>query len=375
MFFLADTSGTFQRWLHDLIPFDALVALVNDVTIDFVLVACLILAAGLISRLQGEHDPVRPYVMAMVLFACIAMGRTFLDRGEMLVYALVQQIVQRVPSLSWILVNNPTDITFMMNFDAPYKAIAQYVKGSFQHEDTHWWEVLKQGEYFARSAMVFVAGMAAAVTVFIMEAMLVLQKLILVSSRLFLPLAIASLSLPAASGAGVKFIKAIIGTTAMPLAWAIGHLGTMAVLSHLQTPTWDASLGEVFREVAILAGICIWMFVVTTAGPSALSALVIAGNNPGASVLGKAGGEVANLASNVVKDSAVAGGAMAGAAMGGAAGVAAGAKAGSILGGFAAQPIATASQGIEDSTGTHAPHKPSFSAHVADGANGLLSKP
>lgn len=353
MWFLAQTAtaGSMQRWLHDFIPFDALVTLVNALYPEFVGLAALLLIAGLVQRLNHE-PPVFPLIALGILAACIGSTPMLLSLAEQGVAALVQDVVNLNPNLGWLVVNNATDASMGMNFDVPYQRIAAFIKGSFANQDKG--GLFNPGasvNYGIRSFFIFVAGMFATVAVFCMEAMLVLQKLILILTRLLAPVFFGCLGLPSARGLGNVFFRSVIAVITWPLSWAFVHLGTMALIAHLQPPVWNASPGDLFAPVAGFAVTCVVMVAGTLLAPVAFTRMVMHGNNAAAGVVGGVAGSTGQHLTHAIQSLSLAVGAIAGGAAGGNAhGVEDGAKAGSMLGNALSAPVNAATHAAGEIT-------------------------
>lgn len=355
MFFLSqvntESPSSIQQWLHSLAPVETIAEVVGQVQIAFIAMGAFILAAGYIIQCLESSTPIRPNFKVAMLFVTIAASPWFVTLGESIVAGTVQLIASYAPNMSWILVNNPNDYSMAMNFDKPYQILSQFVAGKFT-ANAPGWDVSKWGDYIIRVLTIAWVGISAGFAVFIMELVLVLQKLIMIGSRPFMPVFIAALSIPAANGSARNFCLFVIAVICWPIGWAIVHIGTMAALINLHPPAWNASPSQLFITAVILTAISAWMVVATAGTPWWMTKQVTKGSSFAASAVSGLASNVGRHAGNAIRAGATVGGAavgaMGGAAVGGAAGIAAGATIGAALGskagGAAASPIGTATQ-------------------------------
>jgi hypothetical protein len=270
------------------------------------------------------------------------------------------------PQLNTLVVNNPGEGGLSMNFTQPFVTIGQYVGGNVGNAPTGLdsLDLGKSAMYFARVILIAITGLVAAITVFIMQTMLILQALILAFSKLLLPVFIACLSIPAAKGSAQNFLKSVLGVLAWPIGWAFVHIGTLAALHNLQAPVWTASIGMLVLSFVSLAVVCLWMTVGTIGAPWLIAKAVTSGTNFAGALVGS----VASAAGQHASNAAAAGGSVAGAAAGafvGPGGASVGAIIGSAVGG-SLSPIASATQSAEGATGARHPLPSSRSAAAAD---------
>jgi hypothetical protein len=367
LFLAAAPTGGIQTWLHNLVPLDQIVKIVGQVTPAFVLVGVFILVIGFTIEIT-EQGALGPTGRHIILFACIAAAPWMMSLAEGIAAGLVAVIGSADPALNWLIVNNPSDATLAVNFGQPYAAIGKWVAGKFGDVgQTQWWEIGKWADYLVRSFFIFAVGLFAAVTVFIMEVMLLLQKLILVGSRLACPIFFGCLALPAARASAINFFKSILGVTAWPVGWAIVHIGTMAALKNLTPPSWTASLGTLIVSVITFGLVCLWMVVATLAAPKLIAMAVANGSNFAGGLVGNFASAAGQHAANAAKSGSMVGGAVIG-SLGGPSGAVAGAALGGQVGGAMAAPITAAAEVASSiSDGGHAIPS-SRSARVADAA-------
>src|SRR6516225_748641 len=216
-----------------------------------------------------------------------------------------------------------------MDFSKPFGIIAQYVGAKLQPaQGTMPWELNKWADYIMRVVFILLTGLVACVTVFIMEAMLVIQKLILVGSKLLVPVWIAALSLPAAKGSAQTFLKFVAGVMCWPIGWALVHVGTMAAFQALQPPSLNASLGELVLAFSTLAIACLWPVVGTIGAPFLIARMVTSGTNFAADMMGSFASVAGQHASRGIQGAAPVAGALMGLGLAGAAGSGVGATLG-----------------------------------------------
>jgi hypothetical protein len=341
------TNQSIQHWLEQLIPISKLVQLTNAAALPFILIAWLIVVIGFHLTAGTHHDNmVHPIFRAAGLILAIACVPFFLALLQGLASGLVAAIVSVDPDLAWIPVQNPSDASLALDFTKPYAVLGQFIwlrmtqgvsAGSLL-------DLSKWTEYIMRGLLLLTAAAMAALTVFVMQVMLVLQKLILVSSKLIAPLFIASLGIPAAQGAAQNFLKTLIAVACWPVGWVLVHLGTMAALRNLHTPNPNATLFELFTALLPLFIVCLWMFVGTVGIPLLIGRAVTSGSNFAADMLGRAGATLGYHGANAVRSSGTAAGAVIGSAVAGPAGTAIGATVGGAMGNTLASPIGGATE-------------------------------
>jgi hypothetical protein len=238
---------TISQWLNTLVPMAQIVKIVNHVLPAFVMVAAMILVIGYMMNLISAESVFAPSGRLIILLACMAGAPWMLQIAEQIANSLVGVIISAVPNMGWVQVNNPNDASLSMDFSKPFGIISRYMVGKIGPAPDAWWEVNKWADYLTRVVFVMLTGLVACFTVFVMQSMLVIQKLILVFSRLLVPIWIACLSLRAADGSAKNFLKSVFGVMCWPIGWAIVHIGTMAGLQTLQPPSLNDQLGQLLK--------------------------------------------------------------------------------------------------------------------------------
>jgi len=364
---------TIAQWLNALIPMPQIVGIVNQVLIAFVLVAVMVLVIGYYIGLIGSETVFAPSVRLIALFACIAGAPWMLGIGQRIANALVGAVAGADPALNWLVVNNPGDASLALDFDKPFGIISQYVGGKLAATPSFSvWELNKWADYLMRAIFILLTGLVACVTVFIMQAMLVIQKLIMVFSKLLVPIWIACLSLPSAQGSAQNFLKSVFGVMCWPVGWAIVHVGTIAALQALQPPSINAPLGELILGFATLSVVCLWPVVGTIGAPWMIANMVTSGTNFAQSMVGAFSSALGQHASRALQAGGSVTGALAGGVMAGPTGVPVGASLGGKTSGALALPLGSATESAEGINEGRRAIPSSRSAGVADAAIGLI---
>jgi hypothetical protein len=378
---------TIPQWLNTLVPISNIMSIVDQVLPAFLVVAFMILVIGYHLGIVASESVLAPSGRLIVLFACIAGASWMLAIGQEIANALVGSIAAADPGLNWLIVNHPStnslnsqtqfgvnwsvfDSSLALNFDKPFGIIGQYVMTNTgpspgMHLD-------KWGDYIMRSIFIMLTGLVACFTVFVMQAMLVIQKLIMVFSRLLVPIFVACLSLPAAQGSAQNFLKSIFGVMCWPIGWAIVHIGTMAAFQALRAPSFNAELGELVLSFATLSVVCLWPVVGTIGAPWMIAKMVTSGTNFAHSMMGAFASTVGQHAARGLQSGARVTGALVGGAAGGPAGAAAGAMVGDKAGEAMAAPVISATESAEGVNEGRRAIPSSRSAEVADAAIGLI---
>jgi len=246
--------------------------------------------------------------------------------------------------------------------------IGQYVGGTFaQTSAMQWWQVDKWTDYVIRGLVIAATGFVACVTVFIMEVMLILQKLIVVASGPLMPIFIACLSIRAAEGSAQNFLKSVVGVMCWPVGWALVHIGTMAALQNLQPPSWTASLFQLVLSGTSLGVVCLWMVVGTIGAPYLIARAVTSGSNFAAELFGGFASAAGQHSVHGVKSGTAVAGALVGSTMG-PAGALAGANLGTQMGNAGAALVTSATESAEGVSGERRAIPSSRSAGIADAA-------
>ena len=377
MFLLAQTPPdiSIEQFLSAFVPFTQIVQIVNKVLPGFVLVGAMIVTIGYVINLVSSETGFSPTARLITLLACMSAAPWFLTIAQEIANTLVRWIGAADPQLNWLVVNNPGDASLAMDFSKPFGIIGQYVTGSpGPAPGTSLLELGKWPDYLMRAIVIALTGIAACVTVFLMEVMLVLQKLILVCGRPLLPIFIASLSLRAAQGSAQIFLKAVVGVTCWPIGWAIVHVGTMAALQLLKPPSWNAGLGELILTGIVLGVICLWMAVGTIGAPVWIARTVTRGTNFASDMMGNFASAAGQHAARGAEKGGAVAGALAG-SLGGPSGAAIGAGLGSGAGSVAGSLITSATQSAEGVNGGRNAIPSSRSAGLADMAiKGIKSR-
>jgi hypothetical protein len=373
MMILAQTPVDGIQALFNLVPLGRIANLFNAVMPAFVLVAVVMLLAGYTMHLAAHGEPFHVSGRLGVLFAVLVSSLWLIQTGQQIANALVAVIASLDPALAWLVVPNPGDDSLSMNFGQVFVTIGRYVAGSWQGSPAWPWELFRWSDYAWRLIAVGLTGIFAWVTMFLMEATLLIQKLILIGSRPFVPIFVAGLFLPSVQGSAQNFFKGLCGVMCFPVGWALAHVVTMAMIQGLQSPAWGGPPGAVLFAVVQLMVICLWMVIATAGAPAAILFTVYNGTN----FVGRLGGSMVSAASqhaaNLTRSGAKVGGAIAG-LPGGPAGVAIGAQVGSMVGNVAASPFSSLAQGASSISGHQHPVPNSRSAAAADAAIRSLRK-
>jgi hypothetical protein len=366
-------NTTIQNWLNALVPMPQIVDVVNRVLPSFVLVAVLILLIGYYMGILASKTVVAPSGRLIALFVCIAGAPWLLRLGQQIANGLVGAIAGFAPSLNWLLVPNPGDSALAMDFTKPFGIIGKYVGGNLaDHPGFSPWELNKWADYLMRAIFILLTGLVACFTVFVMQAMLILQKLIIVFSKPLLPIWIACLSLPAAHGSAQNFLKSVVGVMCWPVGWAIVHIGTMAALQALQPPNINASLGELLLAFAALCVACLWPVVGTIGAPFLIAKMVTSGSNFAHSLASNFASVAGQHAAGAVQAGAGVAGALIGSGIGGAPGAALGASVGAKASEALSLGIGSITQSAEGLKEGRQPVSTSRSKAAADAAIGFI---
>jgi hypothetical protein len=370
----AEPAKTLVQQLHQFVPFEEIARLLAQAHPAFVLVAVALLVIGYQMQAGAEGGPLPALKTTALLFAAMAVSPWAIDLCQSIVSGLIQALAKADPSLNVIIVNNPGDADMALNFGTPYHAIGQFIAGKLDSDKPAFWDLSKNADYLFRQLFILTVGAVAFIAVFIMEALLILQKLILIGSRPLVPVFIACLSLPVAKSSGEFFLKSLVAALCWPLGWAIVHAFTLTGIQTLQPPAWNAPLGTLLLAFLHLAVVCFWMVVGTIAAVKYTNKTVTSGANFASGVLGSMASASAQHAASGLKSGGAVAGGMAGFAAVGPVGVAAGSRAGGAVGGFASAPISSASQSAEGGTEAFHPLPSSRSAGVANAALKALAK-
>jgi hypothetical protein len=361
-------NQTISGWLTQLVPLQQIAQITHQILPAFVLIAVMLLVIGYVIKIVGSEEVTAPTMSIIVLFVCIAGAPWVVTIAQALVNGLVGAIAGVDPQLNWLVVNNPGQGALSLNFSQPFSVIGQYVTGAPGPMPAGGiMDLSKWPDYIMRVIVIGITGIAAAITVAIMEIMLILQAVIMSFSTPLLPVFIACLAIPASKGTGQNFIKFTLGVMAWPVGWAIGHIGTMAALRNLHAPSWNAGLGELVLSLIILGVICLWMVIVTIGAPALIAHTVVSGTNFAAGLVGGFASATGQHAASGIQSGSAVAGALAGSSAG-PAGAALGESVGSMAGGAGAALVTSATQAAEGINGETQAVPNSRSAGIADAA-------
>jgi hypothetical protein len=356
-------NQSIQQILNGLIPIPQLVQTANSLLPLFGMLGMLMIMIGLFMVIPARDRVLSDFARAGILAVCAVSSPWFLALAEESANALVGAIGSTVPGMDWLPVNNPGPNDLTMDYTKPFGVLAKYIAAAGT-ADFKPWDIWKWNEYIFRAGAVAFCGLVAALTVFIMQALLILQKLILILSVPLLPVFIGCLMLPAMHGTSVHFFKSVIATVCWPVAWAIVHIGTMAALGNIPALNLGSGVGEIMVACASLAITCCYMIVGTLAAPLLIYGMLTRGSNFAAGLMGGVAGAGAAHIVNISRSAGAVGGAAVG-SLAGPSGVSAGALAGSHAGEMLALPASAVSSVGSSLSGNHA-HPSSRSAAAAD---------
>ena len=370
------SEGSVLQWLHKLVPFDQIVSIVNQIMPAFVLVGAMFIAiGGMISMIRVTDGQIwAPTLKMILLMAAMACFLWWLGIAESIVNGLVQTIGAVAPSLNWLIVNNPSDTAMALNFAQPFAKLGAFIAGNFQNGNFGWWEIDKWGDYLMRMVFIILIGFVAGITVFIMEGMLIIQKLIIIGSRPLTPVFIGLLNLDSTKSQAFNFLKTVLAVMAWPIGWALVHVGTMAALQNLQPPSWNSSLGDLVAAFVTLFLICLWMIIGTISAPRLIAWAVTSGGNFAAGLIGGATSAAGQHVTNAMSSGGTVAGGFLGASFGGPTGAKLGSQIGGNIGSGAGAPFSAITQSAEGATGNKHAVPNSRSAALADLAVKNLSK-
>jgi len=363
-----------QQLLNALVPIPEIVKIVNQVLPGFVLVGVLILLIGYYIGILTAETVFAPSGRLIALFACIAGAPWLMTLTQQIANGLVGAIASAMPSLNWLVVPNPGDASLAMDFTRPYGVLEKYLRSNVGPEPQGLmpWDFAKWAQYEMRALFTLVIGLMAWFTVLVMQGMLVLQKLIMLFSRLLIPIWIACLSVPAAHGSAQNFLKSVLGVMCWPIGWAIVHIGTMAALQSLQPPNINAELGELLFSLASLTLAVLVPVVGTIGAPFLIAKMVTSGSNFAADMWGNLASVVGQHAARGAESGGRITGALVGSGLGGAPGAALGASLGAGTGEVMSLPLSSITQSAEGLCEGRQPVSTSRSRGAADAAIGFI---
>jgi hypothetical protein len=188
----------------------------------------------------------------------------------------------------------------------------------------------------------FCIALFGAICVFILEALLLIQKAIIIFSRLLMPVFLSLLSWQGPTRfLGVNYIQSVIAVMSWPIGWSIVYIGAVVGLANTATANaagWTTVV-SIFVNVFL---ICLWMITGATIAPMLMTRVVTAGGNFASGMIGAVAGRAFGMAGSVAGAAAGVAGAGAGAAVGGSVGGPAGAMVGAAIGSSVAGGIGRA---------------------------------
>jgi len=366
-------NQTLQQFIDTFFPLPEIAQMVNSALSYFVIVGAVLLLIGYLMMIARAEDMLIPTGRMMILFVALLMTPLMFTIAESIINGLVTDIANVVPGAGWMVTNNPGQTTLTMNYTQPFATIAGWIKGNFAPPTgVQWWQIDKWGDYLMRVGTLTVVAWMAAASEFVMEGLLVIQKVLLLGSQLFAPLFVGALALRGCQGAAEWFFRNVIGLMAWPLGWAVAHLGTLAAIQHIQGISWTNTIADLVFSAIELALVFLWLILATILAPVAIHKTLATGSNfavdLGSQFFGKLGKDVARGAES--------GGAVAGALAGSALGPA-GASAGALIGSEAGKALALPASFISQAVGNFsdsAPLPSSRSSAAADAAIGAIKK-
>jgi hypothetical protein len=366
-------NETIQQFIDTFFPLPEMAQMVTAALPYFVVVGVVLLLIGYVMMIARAEEILTPTGKMMLLFLALVMTPLMFTIAESIINGLVMAIANVVPGAGWMVVNNPGQTTLTMNYTKPFATIAGWIKGNFAAPtDVQWWQIDKWGDYLMRVATLTVVAWMAAGAEFVMEGLLVIQKVLLLGSQLFAPLFVGALALRGCQGAAEWFFRNVIGLMAWPLGWAVAHLGTLAAIQHIQGITWTDTIADLVFSAIELGLVFLWLVVATILAPVAIHRTLASGSNfavdLGSQFFAKIGNDVARGTESAGRIA----GALAGSALG-----PAGASAGALIGSEAGKALAFPASSISQAVGNFsdsAPLPSSRSSAAADAAIGGIKK-
>jgi hypothetical protein len=368
-------SQTIQSCLNALVPIDTISSIINQIQIVFLYIAGALLFIGL-ALLTVRTDSMRATARIIILYAVIAAAPWFITLLQDISSGVVHCITSVDSNMNWIVVPNSNSDSWSLNYTQPYKQLAQYMAGRSLNPTGSILDVFnpaKWGNYLVNGVLMTIAGISATITIFIMQVTLILQKLILLGSKILLPVFISMLPLGASEGAAQNFIKHVIGVIFWPVGWALVHIGTMAMLTQLHPPNWEGIPPfQLTLSIIPLLVVCLWMIVGTVVAPIFIARSLTNGSNFSHDLLSKNADTLGGMAK---KASQQLGGTLLGAlgSIAGPKGAAVGYLAGGAMGEKVGSTLQSGANQMVGSNGQHATPS-STSTSAADKAVAALSK-
>ena len=410
------------NWLQQFVPLAQMDTVVTACTPTFQLIAVLLLVLGAVQEIPKHQAEGVFLVIARVVVICafIAYVPSWMFFGEVFAQNLTSVICSAAsqsvggtgamtafissgnqPSLANtpILSNTPGSLasnsqgalvmydytTLYSQLDSTLTAVSNGYTAVSQNNEPEWKKIvgivvgglpgvaINAGEDLIVDAFNYIfnfcSNLLAAISVFVLATMLLIQKAILILSRLFMPPFLALLSWQGPSRfLGVNYLQSVIAVMSWPIGWGIVYIGGVAGLANVQTILAQGiktgSLGgnpvtpiSLFVDIAL---ICLWLMTGAIIAPMLMTRVVTAGGNFAAGLVGAAAGRALGLGGAMVSAAAgaagTAAGAAIGAAVGGPAGAVTGASMGSSIGGglgnaVAGQTFGSAQSAVGQATG------------------------
>jgi hypothetical protein len=345
----ATPQTSITQWISNLIPLSTLSSLVGQIMPAFLAVGVMIVGFGTIIAVQKAQDPGTgklAIAKAVVLIAAMGCSIWWLELLQSMVNGVVAVIGASSPEIQQLSVTDPTTGGATLNFGQIFQKLSQFLVGNTNALAANpGLNIGAWSDYIMRLVLIMLISLVAGFTTFVMDVMLIIQKLIMILSRPFVPVFFGCLALDATRSNAYNFFKQIIGVMAWPIGWALVNVGTVAALQNLQPPNWLGDLGGLIMSLTTLAVVCLWMIVGTISAPKFISWCLTTGGNFAAGMVG----QVSSSGMQMIKDGASAGGKIGGATIGGMLGGASGAALGAQLGGAGAGVAMTPLGGMQQS--------------------------
>jgi hypothetical protein len=358
-------NQSIEQTLQAMIPISALVNAMFNAQLAFVIVAVLFILTGYVMGLIRSETILSPLGKMVVLMVAVAASPWILNLSQSIANALTAAVASSA-GVNWVPAV-PSGISLALDYSSLYATMSQYFGQQFSPPPID----LNPWTYFVYSArVIFIAatGLAAAITVFIMQIMLIVQKIIMIFSSLLIPVFISFMAVPATEGTGQMGLKSIAAVMCWPIGWAIVNIGTVAGFQHVALPSQNAGVGELLWAGITLCLVCAWPILGTLLAPVLIGRMITRGTNFISGMMGAFIGVAGSAAVTGIQGASTAAGALAGGLASGPAGAALGTAIGNKAGGMAATPVALLTHAME-SVNEERQALPSVrSASVADAA-------
>jgi hypothetical protein len=357
-------NQSIEQTLQAMIPIGSLVSIVFNVQLAFVIVAVLFILTGYVMGLIRSETILSPLGKMMALMITVAASPWILNLAQSIANALTGAVASGA-GVNWV-PEVPNGTSLALDYSSLYSTMSQYFSQQFTPPPLD----LNPWAYFVYSArVIFIAttGLAVAITIFIMQIMLIIQKVIMMFSILLVPLFVAFMAIPAMEGTGQMGLKSIAGVMCWPIGWAIVNIGTVVGFQHVALPSQNAGIGELLWAALTLCLVCAWPILGTLVAPVLIGRMITRGTNFISGMMGAFIGAAGGAAVSGIQGASTAAGALIG-STGGPAGAALGAAIGNKAGSIAATPVALLTHATE-SVNEERQALPSVrSASVADAA-------